>query len=136
VPFIVSIKKTQKREFFFHTEKKSLIFMTSKTIKVRCMTCDKGIGQFKCEGCSQIFCIKHVIEHRQTLNQQLDEIFLEHDALQQATNENKSQYKSLMTSIEQWEQKSINKIRQMAKEARQKVAQLADTHKSELRKIL
>jgi uncharacterized protein (DUF3084 family) len=100
------------------------------------MTCDKGIGQFKCEGCSQIFCIKHVIEHRQTLNQQLDEIFLEHDALQQATNENKSQYKSLMTSIEQWEQKSINKIRQMAKEARQKVAQLADTHKSELRKIL
>jgi arginine deiminase len=99
------------------------------------MTCDKGNGQFKCEGCSQTFCIKHVVEHRQTLNQQLNEVILEHDTLQQAIHENKNHRKFLMTYIEQWEQKSIDKIRQMAKEARQKVTQLADTHKSEFRKF-
>jgi adenylosuccinate synthase len=105
--------------------------MSSSTSKTYCITCGKGIGQFKCEGCSQTFCTKHVVEHRQTLNQQLDEIMLGHDVLQQAMNENKSQWQSLMTDIEQWEQRSIDKIRQMAKEARQRVAQLGDIHKSQ-----
>jgi hypothetical protein len=109
--------------------------MTSTASKARCMKCDKNIGQFKCEGCSQRFCIKHVVEHRQILNQQLEEIILEHKALQQAANENKNPSQFLIASIEQWEQKSIEKIRQMAKEARQKVVQLVDTHKSEFRKF-
>jgi hypothetical protein len=68
------------------------------------------------------------------LNQQLEEIILEHKALQQAANENKNPSQFLIASIEQWEQKSIEKIRQMANEARQKVAQFVDTHKSEFRR--
>jgi uncharacterized UBP type Zn finger protein len=106
--------------------------MTSTTTsKTQCIICNKGIGQFKCEGCSQAFCTKHVVEHRQTLNQQLDNIIVEHDTLYQTTNENKNRCKSLMTYIEQWEQQSIDKIRQIAKEARQRVSQLADINKSE-----
>jgi adenylosuccinate synthase len=105
------------------------------TSKLCCVTCGKGIGQFKCEGCSQTFCTKHVVEHRQTLNQQLEDIILEHDTLQQATKENKRQSTSLMTYIDQWEQKSIEKIRQMAKEVREKVSQFADVQKSKLRKL-
>jgi len=68
------------------------------------------------------------------LNQQLEEILLEYRALQQTTNENKNPSQFLLASIEQWEQKSIEKIRQIANEARQKVAQLVYTHKSEFRK--
>ncbi len=105
------------------------------TSKLCCVTCGKGIGQFKCEGCSKKCCTKHVVKHRQTLNQQLEDIILEHDTLQQATKENKSQSKSLMTYIDQWEQKSIGKIRQMAKEVREQVAQFADVQKSKLRKL-
>jgi hypothetical protein len=108
--------------------------MTSTTLKAHCIKCDNSIGQFKCEGCSQRFCVKHVVEHRQILNQKLEEIILEHKALQQTANENKNPSQFLLASIEQWEQKSIEKIRQMANEARQKVVQLVNTHKSEFRK--
>ena len=94
------------------------------------MTCNKNIGQFKCEGCSNSFCVKHVVKHRQKLNQQLNEIIIEHSALQQATKENQNQYKSLITDIEQWEEKSIEKIRQLAKETREKVIQSEDSQTS------
>ena len=95
--------------------------MTSKTT---CVKCEKSIGQFKCEGCSQIFCIKHVIEHRQVLTGQLESILLEHDTLQQATNNSENQTQFLMNFIKQWEEKSIEKIRWMAKDIRQKVTLL------------
>jgi uncharacterized Fe-S cluster-containing radical SAM superfamily protein len=96
-----------------------------------CVTCNKGTGQFKCEGCSQTFCTKHVAEHRQALNQQLDEVILEHDIFQQTVTEDKNENHSLMVSIDQWEETSIDKIRQTAKEIREKVNQFENTHKSE-----
>jgi hypothetical protein len=106
--------------------------MSSATSKPSCVTCDKGIGQFKCEGCSQRFCTKHVAEHRQSLNQQLDNVILEHDIFQQTIIEDKNQINHhLMAYIDQWEQKSIDKIRQTAKDVREKVNQLEDIYKSE-----
>jgi hypothetical protein len=130
-----SANKTEVEKVILSTEKKSFVLMTSTASKARCIKCDKRIGQFKCEDCSQIVFIKHVVEHRQILNQQLEEIILEHKPLQQAANENKNPNKFLIASIEQWEPKWIEKIRQMTNEAQQKVAQLVDTHKSEFRRF-
>ena len=54
----------------------------------------------------QTFCTKHVVEHRQVLNQQLDAIMLNHDTLRQTAFETKSVHQSLITYIDQWEQRS------------------------------
>lgn len=105
--------------------------MTSKT---NCAKCEKSTGQFKCEGCSQVFCMKHVIEHRQLLIGQLDGILLEHDILQQATNDIENQTNYLMEFIKQWEEKSIEKIRRMAQDIRQKLFSVNNHQQSQSRK--
>jgi hypothetical protein len=46
--------------------------------------------------------------------------------------EDKNQNHSIMVYIDEWEQKSIDKIRPTAKEVREKVNQFGNTHKSEL----
>jgi hypothetical protein len=101
---------------------------SSTSTKAPCATCgDKSVGIFKCEGCSQIFCRKHVNEHRDVLSHQLDEIVLEHDTLQQTIAEQNDQgnYRhSLFKQVDQWEKDSIMKIRQIADQARQQVEKL------------
>ena len=93
--------------------------------KTACASCgDKGVGIFKCEGCSQKFCRKHSNEHRDFLTQQLDEIVLEYDCLQQTIvdeKENRTEYHRSIDEINQWENESIMKIKQAANDARQSV---------------
>ncbi len=111
--------------------------MASSTLtKAPCATCgDKSVGIFKCEGCSRIFCRKHVNEHRDILSQQLDEIVFEYDILQQTItelNDQQNYRKSLFTKIDQWEKDSIMEIQQTANEARQQVEQLTNFQKGKL----
>lgn len=87
----------------------------------------KNIGILKCEGCSQIFCRKHVLEHRDVLSHHLDEVILEHDTLQQIiTEETKNQKNShpLIEKVNEWERNSIMKIQQTANEARKQIEKL------------
>ena len=107
------------------------VFMTSTTTtttKIFCATCQQSMGQFKCEGCRQSFCMKHVIEHRQMLNKQLDDIILENDTLRQSIHRNPHDSQSPLTYINQWEQTSIDKIRQIAQDARRELQQLENIH--------
>ncbi|CAF3838322.1 unnamed protein product [Rotaria sordida] len=102
--------------------------MPSKTL---CASCDKnGVGIFKCEGCTQVFCRKHSIEHRDILSHQLDEIVLEHDTLQQTIVEHEDKQNRchpLMEQINRWETDAIERIRKTAEEARQQVNKLITT---------
>ena len=89
--------------------------------RTRCVTCGKDKATAKCSGCFQDFCYNHLGEHRQQLNKQLDEIEVDRDLFQQAfhqqtTNPHKH---SLIQRIDQWEQESIQKIKQTAEEVRQ-----------------
>lgn len=98
--------------------------------KTPCSTCgSKGIGIFKCEGCAQTFCRKHVIEHRDVLNQQLDEIVFEYDHLQQTIGESndKANQHPLIEQIDKWEKESIEKIRQAARQARSELNSLTSS---------
>jgi hypothetical protein len=112
--------------------------MASSTLtKAPCATCgNKCVGIFKCEGCAQIFCRKHVKEHRDILNHQLDEIFIEYDTLQQTITEQKDDendyHHSFLKQIDKWERDSIVKIQQTADEARQQVEQLTSSQKSKM----
>ncbi len=98
---------------------------SSSSSKAPCATCgNKAAGIFRCEGCLNVFCRKHLNEHRDLLSHQLDEIVLEHDTLQQTIVENQSKQNNqhpILKEIDQWEKNSIMKIQQLAEEARQQV---------------
>ena len=96
--------------------------------KAPCATCDnKAAGIFRCEGCLQVFCRKHLNEHRDLLSHQLDEIVIEHDTLRQMIDDKTDQQKyshPFLKQIDEWERDSIVKIQQIAEEARQQLEKL------------
>ncbi|CAF2120566.1 unnamed protein product [Rotaria magnacalcarata] len=102
----------------------------SSVPKVPCVTCDRnGMGIFKCEGCAQVFCRKHSTEHRDRLTHQLDELVIEHDALQKSIaehNDEQNTYQQLLEKINTWERDAIAKIQRTANEARQQVNKLTN----------
>jgi hypothetical protein len=102
--------------------------------KKSCASCEnKDInGIFKCEGCSQIFCLKHTNEHRYFLNYQLDEIILEYENNFNTFNENEQQSSLLFDQINQWEKDSIIKIQQTAQDVRIQIQRLAELQKGEI----
>ncbi|CAF2974284.1 unnamed protein product [Rotaria sp. Silwood2] len=104
---------------------------SSSPSKALCAPCGKNcVGIFKCEGCTQVFCRKHSVEHRDTLSHQLDNIVLEHDILQQTIVEYEDKQNHchpLIEQINKWETDAIEKIRQTAQEAQQQVNKLIST---------
>ncbi len=109
---------------------------STSSSKAPCATCgNKAAGIFRCEGCLQVFCRKHLNEHRDLLSHQLDEIVLEHDALQQTITENKNKQNKqhpILKEIDRWEKDSIVKIQQIAEEARQQVKKLTSSQTGKL----
>lgn len=97
---------------------------SSKT-KALCNLCgNKNVGVFKCEGCSETFCLKHSNEHRMILMSHLDEIILDHDSLHEKIIELKQQkndYQQLISKVNEWESSSIEKIRITADEVRKQL---------------
>ncbi|CAF1268651.1 unnamed protein product [Adineta steineri] len=91
--------------------------------KTQCFTCKKEKITYSCEGCSQRFCLVHLNEHKQILNDELNHIINDYDQFKQTINEQKQnpQNHSLIKQINQWERNSIEKIQQKAKECRETV---------------
>ncbi|CAF5087948.1 unnamed protein product, partial [Rotaria sp. Silwood1] len=94
---------------------------TAITDRNLCDTCDKAKGISKCEGCAKIFCYSHFGDHRQELNQQLDEVEVIRDLYRQTLTEQTAdpQRDGLVQQINDWEKDSIKKIQETAEEARQ-----------------
>ncbi|CAF1156242.1 unnamed protein product [Rotaria sordida] len=100
------------------------------TLAIPCTKCaSKGVGIFKCQGCSNVFCRKHASEHRDNLNHQLDELNTEHDQLYNLINQNNNGHHTLINQIDQWEKISIKKIQQVAQNIRQDIIQYIRTQK-------
>jgi hypothetical protein len=101
------------------------------TARVSCASCENKemSGIFKCEGCSQTFCLKHTNEHRSLLDDQLNEIIQEHESVFYIFNENKQQPSIVAEYINQWERDSISKIQQTAQDLRTQLLQEADLQK-------
>jgi BMFP domain-containing protein YqiC len=106
------------------------------TLKKPCSKCDKGGGIlggiFTCDGCHQSFCRKHSEEHRQELAIQMDSVGQEHDILQRDINR-EADVQPLLSRIDVWERESINKIQQVANQARADLNQLINQKKQELK---
>jgi hypothetical protein len=106
----------------------------SASTKKQCVTCKKSGGILTCDGCQQIFCGKHVIQHRQELGVQLDGIMQEHDLLQQEIERISIDHSSLQ-KIDQWEKESIAKIHLTAEIARKNLQKILDQSKQRFSKI-
>jgi hypothetical protein len=87
-----------------------------------------------CEGCSQSFCGKHFPDHRHFLGKEMNEIMEEYNHFENSLNEhrNNPDSHSLVKQIKEWEQQSINKIHQRAKELRSKLYESTNVHVNEL----
>src|SRR4051812_36757664 len=96
----------------------------TNTIKSQCVKCNKKNAILKCEGCLENFCYHDFETHREELNIQLDEIERNHDLMQQLLTE--EQRHPLIRQINQWEEDSINKIRQTAEETKEIVFNYMD----------
>ncbi|CAF1471098.1 unnamed protein product [Adineta steineri] len=97
--------------------------------KTQCFTCKKEKITYPCEGCAKRFCLVHLNEHKQVLNDELNHIINDYDKFKERINEQKqnSQNHSLIKQIDEWELKSIEKIQQKAQEYRKIVVKLSET---------
>ena len=97
--------------------------MTLKPKKNSCATCGEVAGTFTCRGCSDNFCLRHVNEHREALEKQMNQIILTHNQLKtDVVGQTTEQFCHLfLQQIKRWEQQSIDKVRQVADDTRQQV---------------
>jgi hypothetical protein len=104
--------------------------MAASTSRAQCVKCGKERATLKCSGCSQDFCYTHLSDHRQELSLQLDDIEVHRDVFRQTLNEQTTNPKNhpLMKQIDQWEEDSIRKIQQTAKECRQQILHNSTEH--------
>lgn len=96
---------------------------SAKTNRSLCSICGKVPSSSFCVGCERVFCDDHVEQHRLDLSNLLDKIVVEHDQCKQRlikyTEESKSH--PLIKQIDDWEVQSIQKIHQVATDARRQV---------------
>jgi hypothetical protein len=86
--------------------------MTMPTDKTHCIKCDKAKCTLRCGGCLQEFCFKHLADHRQDLNKQLDKAEVNRDLFRQSLTEQMKEpgnHPSIQ-QINKWERNSIEKI--------------------------
>jgi hypothetical protein len=104
--------------------------MASAAASRQCSKCKDTIGSFNCEGCKEIFCTKHSIEHRQELSTRFEQVMIEHNIILQQTQD-KEQQKELLKEdlfcrVEDWEKNMVAKVRERAELIRQQLDELVD----------
>jgi hypothetical protein len=97
--------------------------MATANLNTQCSICREETSTFICNGCSNNFCFDHLTEHRQLLNEQLHSIQDDYTKFRKLINDlkNNPEKHPLIEQIDQWENDSIIKIKQNAKECRQKL---------------
>jgi len=86
------------------------------------------IGAVSCEGCKDIFCMKHLLEHRKVFSPKLCYYLFEHNRILQQLlkqeEKNESSKKDILSQINQWEKYMIERIHYKAELARERLDQL------------
>ncbi|CAF1113186.1 unnamed protein product [Adineta steineri] len=104
--------------------------------KTLCFTCNKDKITYPCKGCLKEFCLTHLTEHQQILNEQLNDIINVYDQFKQTINEQKqnSQNDLLINQINRWEKNSIEIIQQKAQECRRILIEYSPTFFNDIEK--
>ncbi|CAF1064057.1 unnamed protein product [Adineta ricciae] len=101
----------------------------------KCSVCTKNAGTSICPGCQAYFCDNDFKDHRGKLINELDGLVIERNLLQEKinkTNMNKAQNNTFLSQIDEWQQTTIEKVKQVADQARKQVLEVMN---SELRNI-
>ncbi|CAF1194083.1 unnamed protein product [Adineta steineri] len=112
--------------------------MTMANNKTQCFICNKEKITYSCRGCSKEFCFMDLTEHKQILNDQLNNITKDFDQFKQIINEQKEnpRNRSLIEKINQWEIESLEKIQQKAQNWREIVLECSTTLINDIEKKL
>ena len=104
--------------------------MATAGVKTLCITCKKEKLTYSCEGCLKRFCFNHLAEHRQELEKEFDEIEDQRNVFRQTLSEQiiNPEKHILFKEINQWEDKSILKIKQTANDARESLLKYTNEH--------
>ncbi len=96
------------------------------------------VGIFSCQGCRENFCLRHTTDHRNLLQKSMNDILDNYNLFQRNLKEQTiEQYQHiLMKQIDQWEQQSINKIRQLAEKTRQQLVRTGREERDQLKEKL
>ena len=107
---------------------------TSPIPKTVCILCEKMKVTYICQGCSNHFCIDHLLQHRNNIEREFDQLQTNHDQFRQQINDFQIDPTKhpIIELIDTWEQDSINKIKQHAQQYR---TQFIDYSNSFLPKI-
>ena len=91
--------------------------------KIRCVVCDKEKATLRCGGCFEEYCYNHWNPHRQELNKKFEEIEINRDLFRQSLTQHIEQPNNdvLIEEINQWKEKSIEKIERTAEETRRRL---------------
>jgi hypothetical protein len=94
----------------------------------QCARCKDNIGSFTCEGCREIFCAKHCMEHRQELCIRFEQVVTGYNNILQQIQDKKPQNESpktdLFDRVDQWENNMIEKVHERGEQIRQQLTQL------------
>ncbi|CAF1639727.1 unnamed protein product [Rotaria magnacalcarata] len=107
--------------------------MTSALQQKTCPVCQNGVAT--CNGCQKRFCIPHFTEHRQELDRRMDEVVHKHNQLLEAFNLQGNAH-HLQSQINEWEKKSIEKIKIAAEEARADLQTFTNRRKHQIKNLL
>ncbi|CAF1094741.1 unnamed protein product [Rotaria sp. Silwood1] len=98
-----------------------------------CVKCGKTGGVLFCNGCQQTLCFKHVNEHRDELEKQLEDLISQENQFENdLAKRDDSHY--LFNDIDQWKKETIEQVKQIAKQAKQDLRQLIDQSNENLLK--
>lgn len=99
---------------------------TMRSMKSPCIICGKMAGVFACRGCSENFCLRHTGVHREQLQKLMDEILQNYDQFRRnLQGQSVEQCEEILTEqINRWEEQSMEKIRQLARDTRQQLTRI------------
>jgi len=87
-------------------------------IQISCIKCGKTGVILLCNGCNKTLCFKHVNEHKEELEKELEDLInKENEFENNLCKIDDSHY--LFNEIDQWKKESIEQIKQIAKQAKQ-----------------
>ena len=93
----------------------------------RCSVCEKESRLMHCTGCDAYLCMKDFKFHRDELSTKMDGVVEERNRLQDEINnveQLNDQQNPLIEQIDQWQKVTIEKVKQVAAQARQQAIQL------------
>ncbi|CAF1040968.1 unnamed protein product [Adineta ricciae] len=90
---------------------------TSKKQCAKCNDVKSSGGLFTCDGCQQMFCARHVGEHRQELSTELENAMQEYNCIQEQSSQLTFD-RSILEKIDAWEKRSVDKVKQAAEKVR------------------